>query len=210
MMMNRKFNLNKNPYGKSYNIHLKEEIEINQGVTVLVGCNGYGKSTLITQIKEQLIGKSVPYIEFNNIEDGGANARERAALYNNFDFVVVSVLSSEGENIMLNMNNLAVNIGNFVRKEEQSNERWILLDGIDSGLSIDNIAYIKECLFKILLKYNFGRDIYIIVSTNNYEIARNEQCFDVCKCEYITFNNYEDYRNMIIKSREIKESRYKD
>ncbi len=147
-------------------------------------------------------------------------------------FIATSISSSEGENIILNMNKFASDLREFVEKgipkeknpfkkafkalnnvEDEHNEliseRWILLDAVDSGLSVDNIVDIKEYLFKTILEHNFGNEIYIVISANEYEMARNEQCFDVYNGKYITFKNYEDYRNMILESKRWKEERVK-
>ena len=90
-----------------------------------------------------------------------------------------------------------------------TNERWILLDAIDSGLSVDNIVDIKEYLFKTILE-DAGDQVVvrIIISANEYEICRNEQCMDVHTGKYRTFKGYESYRKFILKSREIKDKRY--
>lgn len=76
-------------------------------------------------------------------------------------------------------------------------------------MSVDNIVDIKEQLFKTILKYNHGNKIYIVISANEYEMARGEQCFDVYNGKYITFKDYEDYRNMILESMKLKEGRIK-
>ena len=119
----------------------------------------------------------------------------------------------------MNIGNFAEKLGFFVkngmqnkRKDnaeelETSKERWILLDAIDSGLSVDNIVDLKEQLFETILEYNCGNEIYIIVSANEYELARNEMCFDVYNGKYIEFKNYEEYRDFILKSREWKSKR---
>ena len=39
--------ITKDPYGKHYNIFKNPEAELKSGVTILVGCNGYGKTTFI-------------------------------------------------------------------------------------------------------------------------------------------------------------------
>ena len=93
---------------------------------------------------------------------------------------------------------------------EVPNERWILLDAIDSGLSVDNIVDIKEYLFKTILEDAGDTTVRILVSANEYEICRNEQCMDVHTGKYRTFKGYESYRKFILKSREIKNKRYEN
>lgn len=83
------------------------------------------------------------------------------------------------------------------------------MDAVDSGLSVDNIVDVKDLLFKTILEYNYGNDIYIVISANEYEMARGEQCFDVYNGKYVTFNDYEEYRNMILERKEWKEERVK-
>ena len=38
-------------------------------------------------------------------------------------------------------------------------------------------------------------------------MANGERCFDVYNGKYITFKDYEEYRNMILKSKKWKEER---
>ena len=92
-------------------------------------------------------------------------------------------------------------------ESNRSKERWILFDAVDSGLSVDNIVDLKEGLFRTILENEKEKDVYIIVSANEYEMANNESCFDVYHGEYVTFKDYDAYRDFILKSREWKESR---
>lgn len=49
--MSKEFQLKKDYYDERYELYKKETITINPGITVLVGCNGTGKTTLIHQIQ---------------------------------------------------------------------------------------------------------------------------------------------------------------
>lgn len=204
--MSREFKIIKNYYEEEEILYNKSRIKLNTGITVLVGCNGCGKTTLIRQIKDKLDKKNIRYIHFNNLKDGGENARSKAGFKGDFKFLATALTSSEGENISLNIGKIAQKIGSEIMNIED--EYWILLDAVDSGLSIDNIIEIKD-LFELIFETNKNKDIYIIISANEYELARGEQCFDVYNCKYITFKDYEDYREFIIKSGEIKQKRYK-
>lgn len=230
--MNRKFVLLKDYYDEGENLYKKKVITIKPGVTVLVGCNGIGKTTLLHQISDRLKDQKIPYVEYNNLHEGGKASVSEAIFYENYQFVGIAMRSSEGENIVLNMNKLASELGHFVKtgvhkeknpfikafkklndtedeNKEVVSERWILLDAVDSGLSVDNIVDIKEQLFKTILEHNFGNEIYIVISANEYEMARGEQCFDVYNGKYITFKDYENYRNMVLDSKKWKEERVK-
>lgn len=198
----------------------------------MVGCNGIGKTTFLHQLRENLKKLNIPYIEYDNLHEGGRNSISEAGFNEDFAFLATAIQSSEGENIVMNIGKLASELKYFVKtgkvkeknpfakvfknidgykdeKEEFLPERWILLDAVDSGLSVDNIVDIKEYLFKTILEYNFGNEIYIVISANEYEMAREEQCFDVYNGKYITFKDYEDYRNMILESKKWKEEREK-
>lgn len=230
--MGRKFKLGKDPYDYDFNLYKKSTIEIKPGVTVLVGCNGIGKSTLLHCIKDVLKKEGIPYLDFDNLLEGGAYARQESLNKGDLTRLATSAYSSEGENIMLNITNLATLIGEFVRTglyqkdvnrlargfqkalgyksedtEITSNERWILFDAVDSGLSVDNIVKLKDCLFSIILEHSFGKEIYIVISANEYEMANGEQCFDVYNGKYITFRDYNEYRQMILDSRKWKDDR---
>lgn len=217
-IMSRKFELWNDPYGRGFDLWGKRIIEINNGVTVLVGCNGIGKTSMLKNIESILKDNNIPVIQFNNFLDGGVNAQSEKIFTGDFNFLSESVCSSEGENIILNLCDLATKLGVFVNKdinkkdkmqEKTSNERWILFDAVDSGLSIDNIIDVKEKLLKIIIEHKKDKDIYIIISANEYEMANSEQCFDVYNGKYITFKNYDEYKNMILESRKWKEKRGK-
>lgn len=203
----REFAIPRDPNDMGVNIYKKRKITINEGVTVLVGCNGYGKSTLLRMIKQDLKDKDIPVIMFDNLQEGGAHARSAAGFRGDFTFLATAAFSSEGENIVMNLGNHASRIGKFIRTHSASPELWILLDAVDSGLSIDNVVILKEQLFKTILETNTDKSVYILISANEYELCRGEQCFDVHKGEYRVFKTYEAYRKFILKSADIKEER---
>ena len=84
-----------------------------------------------------------------------------------------------------------------------------MLDAIDSGMSVDNIVEIVS-VFNMILEdaKSMGKEVYIIISANEFELCRNSPCFDVHAGKYRTFTDYEDYRKFILKSREKKNARY--
>ena len=231
--MNRKFQLERDYYDEGFNLYKKKTIEIKPGVTVLVGCNGIGKTTLLHQIKYILKKENVPYVMFDNLHEGGSKSVSEASFFGDFGFLATAIQSSEGENIVMNMGKLAARLGKFVKDGEDPKEkeyiqlarsiaqisgeevaeveipkeRWILLDAVDSGFSVDNIVDLKEQLFKTILEYNYGNEIYIVISANEYEMARVEQCFDVYNGNYVRFKDYEEYRNFVLQSKEWKNKR---
>lgn len=210
----RKFKIIRNYWEDDQILYRKANIEINHGLTVLVGCNGSGKTTLIQQLKRLLDKEKITYTSFDNLFDGGENARSWAGYTGDFSFLVAAVMSSEGENILMNIGNFSTKIGkavtNVITKDQQ--ELWVFFDATDSGLSIDGIKEIKNKLLPII-EEDCKRNkivLYIVISTNAYEFANGEQCFDVYNCKYRTFENYDEYSEFICKSREIKDKRYRN
>lgn len=205
-----KFEIIRDYYEEKEYIYNKKNIEFEEGLTVLVGCNGSGKSTLLHQIKYLCKKENISCYYFDNLTEGGSNAREKAGFYGDVDFLAKSLCSSEGENINLNITNCASKIGNFVRKNKNSKKLFILMDAVDSGLSIDYVIELKEDLFKVILQDTLikGIETYIIISANEYEMARNEKCFLVPDMKYKTFKDYDEYRDFIIESRNKKNKRY--
>lgn len=205
-----KFEIIRDYYNEKEYIYNKKNIEFEEGLTVLVGCNGSGKSTLLHQIKDLCEKEDIPCYYFDNLTEGGSNARDKADFYGDTMFIVQSLCSSEGENINLNICNCASKIGNFVNKNENSDKIFILMDAVDSGLSIDYVIELKELLFKTILEdtYKRGLKVYIIISANEYEMARNEKCILIPDMKYKTFKDYDEYRNFIIESRNKKNKRY--
>lgn len=73
-----------------------------------IGCNGSGKTTLINQLKRLLDKEKITYTSFDNLFDGGENARSWAGYTGDFSFLATAVMSSEGENILMNIGNYSV------------------------------------------------------------------------------------------------------
>ena len=199
----------------------------------MVGCNGAGKTTLLLNIKEECSKQKIPYYMFDNLQDGGSLNVLNSILsgYKEFegDDIPLAVniwSSSEGEAIKLNIARQSSLYKEFLRsgyfknrqynfnkifkepKEITSNKRVFLFDATDSGMSIDAICEIKT-LFNAIQNNaeELGLELYIIISANEYELCRNENCFDVNDGLYLQFNDYEDYRRFILKSRDKKENR---
>ena len=220
----------RDPYDAGFSTCRKKQIEIQQGLTVLVGCNGSGKTTLLHNIKSELKKEDIPVFYYDNEKDGGNNSISESIFYGNLSFTATALCSSEGENISLNLSKIASKLRKFVEtgdngdrfnalaktlalkddNEENnvSNERWILLDAMDSGYSIDNVIEMKD-FFDLVIKdaKEFGIELYIMISSNEYELAHESKCFDVMEGKCIQFASYEDYKKFILRTREKKDKR---
>ena len=233
--MSRKIKMWRDPYGEGFNTCKKREIEIEPGLTVLVGCNGAGKTTMIKNIKDEMGKANVPVFLYNNLSDGGSHSVSAALFSGDSVLGGTMICSSEGERISLNISIAAskwrkfIQTGddgdkfkhltkslsemgiNEIKEQEILNERWILLDAIDSGFSVDNIIEVKE-LFQLVIDdaRSQGIELYIIASANEYELASGENCMDVMTGKYIQFKDYDDYKKFILGTRKKKDKRYKE
>ena len=202
----RKFTLSNTWYGDYNNIFKNNTLEVNTGITVLVGCNGIGKTTLLHQIKENLKDNDIPVCSYNFFEDDEKKMRQKYLADGETRKLANFVTSSEGERIVYIACYLFYKIGRMINENPNSKEYWILVDAIDSGLSIDAIAEVKESI-EWVLEENKDKDIYFLISTNSYELARKEKCLMVENGKYTRFFSYEDYRNYILDSRDYKNKR---
>ena len=187
----------------------------NKGLTVLVGCNGAGKSTTIRQINEKLTDDNKPVFRFDNVSSGGSSLFQGLLEgYHPGGVKALSALwcSSEGEKIQQNLIIKArTGLSAALKKAEESGDKelFLLFDAVDSGASIDNIIEMKD-FFKTIIQDQKERndiDVFIIVSANSYEMANGEACYDTAHNKYVTFKDYNDYKKFIIKSRKFKERR---
>lgn len=218
----------RDPYDSGFSTTRLKNITLKSGLTIFVGCNGAGKTTLIHNIADVLKQEKIPYFKFDNLQDGGSKSIGEMIFRNQMSAAANIWTSSEGENITNNLYPIFSKAKTFIETGENiyanrfakifnsdkdepvsSNERWFLFDAIDSGYSIDNVIEIKSAFNAMIEDAKQSNiDLYIIVTANAYEMAHKENCFDVMSGKYITFNNYDEYKKFIIKTREKKEKRY--
>lgn len=221
--------VHRDPIGEGFALTRAKEIILHPGVTVLVGCNGAGKTTLLHNLKHQVEEEQLPHVLFDNLSEGSSNAISKHMWLGNQDLGINMMLSSEGENIVHNIGHLASTLRNFVDtgqcdmvqsrrlaaaiwgdeyKMPETDKRFLLLDAVDSGLSIDNIVDLDD-LFNVMC--NDARDkmkeLYIVLTANSYELAAKYTAIDVQSGKEVKFCSYDDYRDFILASRAKKMNR---
>lgn len=200
-----KINLNKNYWDSEEPLYKKGSMELNPGVTVLVGRNGSGKTTFLRQLRQYLDKNNIPFLSYDNLYDGGATADsyvlEGLSYFkdtkNKAEVFATKKLSSEGQNIIINLSEFARAVGAFIKSNKDKEKVFILFDAIDSGLSIDNIVEVKNFL-KIVA--SDAPNAYIVVTANSYEMCYQSLCYDVKNSRYIGFFDYEDYKDFILNN----------
>ena len=188
----------------------KKKFEFFPGITVLVGCNGAGKTTVIDYIKKTLEKEKIPYLDYDNYHQGGSTFIENSLLLGNTEMAASAMVSSEGERINISLGAFVSGIGSFIQKNKDKEEIWFLFDALDSGFSIDNIEETKDFMKNVLIPDLKDKTVYIIISGNQYGIVENETCLDVQTGKNITFNSYEDYKKFILNSRKKKDKYFSD
>lgn len=199
----------RDPYESGFSPTRPKEIAFEPGLTVLVGCNGAGKTTLLQNTKNELKKQKIPCHLHDNLKDGGSSSISKAFFNGNQELGASLWCASEGEAIKINFGQISTKFKRFLKEDTKvCDKRVLLFDAVDSGLSVDSIVEIKE-VFELILKdaEEYGVEVYIIISANEYELARNTRCFDVNEGKYIEFDNYEEYRSFILKTRKKKEKR---
>lgn len=184
-----------------FNLFKKHTFEFNEGLTCLIGKNGSGKSTLLKEIHDVYDKKDTIYYYTNEHPEkfamqGFLENGDTRRLVRNFQ-------SSEGQNIFNNFSDVAPKIGDFVRRniKNKSEEILILLDGLDSGLSINYIYELKDLFINIITKDCIKNNVkpYIIISANNFEFCKDVDCIRVSDSKHFTFSTYDDFRKIFIK-----------
>lgn len=214
----------RDPYDAGFSPTIPTSVRFDEGLTVVIGCNGSGKTTLLKNIEDECNKNHIPVYRYDNLYKGGTHALSSAFAIGNYSLIGGLMSASEGEMNAINFNNVMSKIDHFLKegymKEEKylhqqsvddqdiSNKRCILFDAIDSGLSLDFDYDLKHALQKFIEgTKNLPIELYVIITTNSYELARHEKCFDVNRGKYVKIDNYEDYRECIIRSRNHKEQR---
>lgn len=185
-----------------------KKVVINPGYTALVGPNGSGKTTFLKQIADKCREENYQVVYYDNSVDGGGNSMQRALMSSQLDLLAQMALGSEGEGIYANICELASKIGLACHNARGEKPVFILMDGIDSGMSIDKIQVVKKHLidFAINIEKQNGNDqLYFICTANNYELAKGAAQLSVCSAKYVNLDSYSKFSRFVIANSQHKE-----
>lgn len=212
--------LHSNPkYTKRESIPIK--YNINPGITMLIGPNGSGKTTALSQLRSLFSTEDDLVKKWNKLEiNDSIRDLYSSYLYDNvyeetftkstwgatdhIDRVAQTFENSEGQNMYDYLYYKINEIGQAVTKAIKNNRKgiFLLFDGLDSGLSLDVINIIRKSVLEFIIETEKKRsnlEVYIICSANSYEFCNNYDCIDVTNQKHITFTNYTDYEKYFVK-----------
>lgn len=195
---------NQNQLNKTLDIELQQvterkklykntNLKIKQGITILIGNNGSGKTYCLKQIKEKY--KHAYLIDI---------VKETQKAYTDFPDgkdIGKWIMASEGQRVYDNLEDLATMIGRYIRYcNEKDKDVILLLDGCDSGVSPDLLKWIRD--FLDLIDQDTTKNDqahYIIVTANNYELIKDYNCIWIPDLSEYRFNSnvYEDYQKWV-------------
>jgi AAA15 family ATPase/GTPase len=183
-----------------------KEVEL-KNLTILMGPNGVGKSSLVQGLSSKIersgvpeyyrsCGESIQVITDRSYEIEILKARQDNGKYRGYfedvNLDIEMLFQSEGQSTMTMLNN---RLAKLIEKLTQNPERMItfLIDELDSGVSFDNVILIVTFLKNIQLKFP---NLQIIMTAHNYEFARSfpENTFWVPIGQYIDMREYEQYQ----------------
>jgi len=179
------------------------------GIYYIVGPNGSGKTTLLHQLKGYAEKNKYKILSYSDITDGRSNGVDRAAYKGNYDDLATLMMSSEGESIYYNFSLFISSVGKAIRED---NNIFVLIDGIDSGMSIDKLREIR-CFFDDILDkdiyencksfYNKKfKQIYVFVTANNFELVRGDVYrINPYNGKRVNFKSYNAFEKYIINYR---------
>lgn len=172
----------------SHNIKLA-----NDKLNILVGANGTGKTTTLRQLAE----KEKEAITFENETDGGDAEAHRRLNKGTTAQVASFMTASEGQRVLQSFGSIVKDIG---KKVSEGKDFYVLLDGVDSGMSVDNIRYLKNFLHRVISDcQNRNITACFVISSNSYEFTKGEHCINVKTGGIVAFKNYEDYAEFICR-----------
>lgn len=224
------FKIDKNPYDRQLFTNDTLVLEPNS-ISCLVGCNGTGKTTVVSYVEKRLHKlhaeeiKSTPYsgLEKALAKSLGANEpqNDKNLYYVDFSkhtetagsetdsFILRATVSysSTGEGVSYRLGQMLKLLGGSINKIKNQNASiFIFFDDCDAGTSLDKIIEIKQ-VFSLITDHCKEMNVtyYILATANSFEMCRDLDCISVHDFKHIKFTDYEDYKRFVLESAVNKE-----
>lgn len=187
-------------YCNDKRLHFKE-LEIKGRLNILVGGNGVGKTTLLNGIKrkEYEIESTTP-IEIKQYSNSKDNYRVKTSANMTTPQMITQAnakFMSEGQSILYSLISFLGNIEKEAeRLLEEKKSLIVILDEVDSGLSVDAINVLMHIIIDIL---NTHMNVQFFISSNNYHFTFvHNNIINMYNGKYQKINSYEEYFNLMI------------
>ncbi len=194
---------------------------LNPGITILTGCNGYGKTTTINEMKQWCDHNEYEYYYFGGNADGGSKFKAQCTLNGDFRSLANFISSSEGEQLLAVFTKFCQKtLSKSVKCAENQKPFILFIDAIDSGLSVDSISMVRSFLIRFMHDAinKYDAEVYIVSASNSFEMCRSDnlsekdrhsfRCMDPYAFKDVSFKSYNRYVNFIKKTAKILEARY--
>ena len=204
------FKIYNDPHGDPLYDLPEESITFNPGLTCLVGCNGYGKTTLLNRIREIHHNDDDIFelVEINDRYFGGNTLMQKTMLAGDIMTSATMFQSSEGEKIIIYLGDALSTLKQKII-DNKKKAFVITIDSIDSGLSIDKIELVKDILINYVAKE--APNVYILLAVISYEFAKDTRCVDCYNGKEVKFRlGYDSYAKFIKQTAKIRNQRCSD
>lgn len=198
-----KFTIPKCPNEEGVKLYRNSELNVDEGISIVVGRNGSGKSTLLRVIEEKCKKNKIPCYYYDNYNEGGKDAHSMYSFLGDFEALACTLFHSEGEQIYYNFSKKVEEIGKFIKKNKSSKELVVLLDAMDSGFDVEGIGQLLSVLNTACndcKEHNIK--MHVLITANNYAIVHGNRCIDIETFEEKVFNKFEEFQEYIVKQYE--------
>ena len=170
-------------------------------ITILVGKNGYGKTTFLWSLQEYCKEQKIPYYFYNDNEQGRNNGMQKMLRNENYEGLASMAFHSEGEAMLTAFSYFGLKeIGKRVHQNVgKANTFFILLDQLDSGLDCKQLDEIKRVLRELVIPdiNKSGMEAYVFITSNSYELAEGEDCVDPVTGKHYSFSDMVEFKSYI-------------